>query len=172
MGKSSKNSEINDAEVPRRKLFSWFVRLFVAAACIEFSWITGSILRSRKARALKDGKTVGLIDVGMADQFETGVVTAVPRGQFYLVRLEDGSFIALSRTCSHLGCSVPWDDERGKFVCPCHGSTFDQQGLVVTSPAVRPLDYYPVKIENGLVRVDVSKPQRREGFDISQTASI
>ena len=50
----------------------------------------------------------GVINAGMIEQFEPGSVTPFRRGQFYLVRLEDGGFLALSRKCTHLGCTVNW----------------------------------------------------------------
>ncbi len=41
-------------------------------------------------------------------------------------------------------------------------------GDVSSPPAPRALDYYAVRIENGIVKVDVSKPLRRRSFDIGQ----
>ena len=49
----------------------------------------------------------GLVVAGPSDAFAPGRVTAFPAGKFYLVRLEDGGFLALNRQCTHLGCSVP-----------------------------------------------------------------
>ena len=75
------------------------------------------------------------------------VVTAFPGGRFYLVRLQDGGFLALSSTCTHLECSVPWSEKERKFPCPCHGSVFDITGQVLSPPAPRALDLFPVSIE-------------------------
>ena len=88
----------------------------------------------------------------------------MPQGQFYLARLADGGFLALSRRCTHLGCSIPWDEEKRRFVCPCHGSIFNLAGEVLTGPAPRPLDTFPVRIENGIVKVDVTMAQKRDRF--------
>ena len=99
-------------------------------------------------------------------------VTAIPSGQFYLACLADGSLLALSRICTHLGCSVPWDEEKNQFVCPCHGSTFNLTGDVLTAPAPRPLDTYPVRIENGIVKVDISVPQIRDHFEPGQATRL
>ncbi len=95
-------------------------------------------------------------------------MTAFPAGKFYLVRLADGGFLALSRQCTHLGCSVPWDEAAGRFACPCHASVFDLRGDVLAPPAPRPLDLFAVRIENGIVKVDVSAPIRRSAFDAAQ----
>ena len=146
----------------RRMLVNWLWGLVGAVAAVELSWITGSILKSHKRKDVLD-KGATIIEAGQVSQFKPGQVKAVPQGQFYLACLENGSFIALSRTCTHLGCSVPWNEKQRKFICPCHGSTFDQKGLVLTSPAIRPLDYYPLRIENGTIRVDVSSPPKTPG---------
>jgi cytochrome b6-f complex iron-sulfur subunit len=102
------------------------------------------------------------------DRFAPGSVTAFPAGKFYLVRLDDGGFLALDRTCTHLGCTVPWRAEEGRFACPCHASTFDITGDVLGPPAPRPLDRYLVRIENDVVKVDLSHRVRRSAFNPSQ----
>ena len=78
--------------------------------------------------------------------------------------MDDGGFLALSSKCTHLGCTVPWDDKEKRFACPCHGSSFDIAGRVITSPAPRPLDFYPVYIENNIVIVDISESLKRDRF--------
>ncbi len=158
------------ARIPRRSFLNWMWASLAALAGIEFAWITNSILKSPKTKQQQDQATI--IDAGMAADFQPGTVKAIPQGQFYLACLVDGSFIALSRTCTHLGCSVPWNESEKKFICPCHGSTFDAAGTVLTPPALRPLDYFPIRLENGLIRVDISKAQKRQSFSSSQTVKI
>jgi len=158
-------------ESTRRSFLNKLWALLGVAAFAEFFWLAGSILQSRKKQALKK-QTVAIVDAGFVDSFSPGTVTAIPRGQFYLARLEDGSFLALSKTCTHLGCSLPWDEKQHSFICPCHGSSFDLRGMVITAPATRPLDIYPIRIENGLIRVDTTIAIRRSDFELSQTVSV
>jgi len=113
-------------------------------------------------------KDAGIFTAGPMDGFQIGTVTAFPAGKFYLARLDDGGFLALSRFCTHLGCTVPWNPEDKRFVCPCHASAFAITGDVSSPPAPRALDYYPVRIENGIVKVDLSKPLRRRSFETEQ----
>ncbi len=155
----------------RRTLLNRLWALFGLLACIELGWLGASILKSRKTRnrAAEGGR---FIDAGRIEAFNPGDVKAVPEGMFYLARLEDSSFIALSRTCTHLGCALSWDDKENKFICPCHGSTYDQNGVVLTPPAIRPLDFYPVRIENGRIRINIAAPLRRENFDQNQTTTV
>jgi menaquinol-cytochrome c reductase iron-sulfur subunit len=55
---------------------------------------------------------------------------------------------AFSPLCTHLGCAYHWQAEKKLFICPCHGSTFNVNGDVVTGPASRPLDRYSTKLEH------------------------
>jgi cytochrome b6-f complex iron-sulfur subunit len=109
-----------------------------------------------------------MIVAGRVADFEPGSVTAFPAGRFYLARLGDGGFLALSRTCTHLGCTVPWVEEERKFICPCHASAFDIRGDVASPPAPRALDTFPVRIEGDVVKVDAGAAVRRKRFLHSQ----
>jgi len=133
----------------------------------EAVWIVASFLKPRRQPTKEEG---GLVVAGPATTFAPDSVTAFPAGKFYLVRLSDGGFLALHRQCTHLGCSVPWDEASGRFACPCHASAFDLRGDVLSPPAPRPLDLFAIRIENGIVKVDVSAPLRRSIFDPGQVA--
>jgi Rieske Fe-S protein len=70
--------------------------------------------------------------------------------------LED--FIALSSRCPHLGCQVYWENQNNRFFCPCHNGVFDATGKAVMGPpadAQQSLPRYPLKIENGLLFIEV-----------------
>ena len=58
-----------------------------------------------------------------------------------------GEVVVYAPNCPHLGCAYRWEDEKGKFFCPCHNSVFDLSGKVLAGPAPRPLDTLPVKVE-------------------------
>lgn len=66
----------------------------------------------------------------------------------WVVRTDEKNVIAYSPQCTHLGCAYHWEEASDQFVCPCHESRFTIDGKVVGGPASRPLDRYPVKIEN------------------------
>jgi phenylpropionate dioxygenase-like ring-hydroxylating dioxygenase large terminal subunit len=42
---------------------------------------------------------------------------------------------AINAVCTHLGCVVPFNQAEKKFICPCHGSQYNDQGRVVRGPA-------------------------------------
>ncbi|MGV2827489.1 cytochrome b6-f complex iron-sulfur subunit [Myxosarcina sp. GI1(2024)] len=41
----------------------------------------------------------------------------------------------INAVCTHLGCVVPWNGSENKFICPCHGSQYNEAGKVVRGPA-------------------------------------
>ncbi len=152
--------------VSRRGLLHWIWGALGLAALAETGWLTLSFLRPQKAPA--DAAQAAVIAAGVVDAFEPGTVTAFPRGAFYLVRLEDGGFLALSCACTHLGCTVPWIEAEKRFRCPCHASAFNIRGEVLQAPAGRALDLFPVTIENQRVKVDTSRRIKRAGFEAGQ----
>ncbi len=126
-----------------------------------------SFFRPGKAPEKAMGKET-MIEAGPVEKFPCESVTAFVRGKFYLARLADGGFLALSRKCTHLGCTVPWISGEGKFECPCHSSAFDIRGEVIRPPAPRALDLFPLFIENNVVKVDTGRVIKRGRFDVSQ----
>jgi cytochrome b6-f complex iron-sulfur subunit len=155
----------------RRVLLNRIWAVIAALAFIELGWFGTSLLKSRKTRNTQL-KGARYIEAGRVESFTPGQVKAVPEAMLFLACLEDNRFIALSRTCTHLGCALSWNEDQQKFVCPCHGSTFDRAGVVLTAPAIRPLDYYPVRIEDGIIRIEITNLQRRESFDDLQTTRV
>lgn len=154
----------------RRKFLSRLLAGLGVLATLEAAWIAVSTLGSRRRAAeANDG---GVIEAGPVGRFAHRSVTPFPANEFYLVRLEDGGFLALHRKCTHLGCSVPWRPDEERFACPCHASAFDIRGAVLNSPAPRPLDLFAVAIENGRVLVDTTHRLRRTAFEPGQVARV
>ena len=143
----------------------WMILGAVAAAELAFFFI--SLLKpSKELKKSKPGSTVRII--GNIEDFIPGTVTPDRINKLFIVRESDGGFLALSLICPHLGCSVLWDETKKQFDCPCHSSAFDKYGVVLNSPAPRPLDYFPVILEAGKVKVDVSQKAKRRKFETNQ----
>jgi cytochrome b6-f complex iron-sulfur subunit len=168
VGKRPQNANESAApETSRRSVLSWFVLTLGGAALVEAVWVTASFLKPRKKQSAAAEQDT-IVVAGPVDAFERNSVTAFQKGKFYLVRLDDGGFLALHRKCTHLGCTVPWNAEQHRFACPCHASSFDIRGNVLTPPAPRPLDLFPVRIENDIVKVRIDKPITRTKFEPDQ----
>ena len=78
----------------------------------------------------------------------------------WVVKQSDNQAIAFSPQCTHLGCAYHWDESNKNFLCPCHTSTFDMEGRVLTGPAPRPLDRFQVRVEGTKLFIgDLQKPE-------------
>jgi len=146
----------------RRDFFNKAWKWLGILAAVEAVGMFAGFMFSGKSKNTAAPKQ--LLEAGPVDSFAINTVSAFMGGRFYLARQKDGGFIALSLRCTHLGCSVSWEEKQGRFICPCHSSAFDISGEVLNPPAARPLDYYPVIIENGMVKVDIGTINERKSF--------
>ena len=97
---------------------------------------------------------------------------SVQEGRFRLINNEDG-VLALYWKCPHLGCTVPWDRTGSQFACPCHGSVFDRQGVLIKGPAPRPMDIMAVEMDqSGNLIVNTGDIRERGAYDPSQATRL
>jgi len=59
----------------------------------------------------------------------------------------------INAVCTHLGCVVPWVKAANKFICPCHGSQYDANGMKVRGPAPLSLALAHASILEGNIAV-------------------
>ncbi len=65
-----------------------------------------------------------------------------------LFKTNDEKVYALSRICTHQGCSVNFDLSQNKLVCPCHGAEYEtSQGNVLSGPTEKALKKINIKID-------------------------
>lgn len=168
--KSSKKVKENK-KISRRGFFNRVWAWLGIIAGIEITGVSLAFIFSGGKRSekkdLSQVKTIGRIDDISPDS-----VYPFRSGQLYLVRMKDGGFLALSIKCTHLGCSIRWNEEQEKFICPCHSSEFDIKGNVLNPPAPTALDSYPVIIEQGIVKVDLGKKIKRRRFERSDLTYV
>lgn len=148
-------------QITRRKFFS---RFLYSLATLQIGYLFLRVLKPGRSLATQKP----MYEAGQISFFEKGRVYPFSSENFFLYRLDDGGFMALSSKCTHLGCTVQYQAGQGGFECPCHASAFNKNGEVLSPPATRPLDYLPVKIEDQKVWVDTNTPIRRDQFDSSQ----
>lgn len=161
----SENNQLGEGKekkkVSRRDVLKTTWLALGGLTVLEIGGLSLSYMQPR----LAEGEFGSVIEVGEVDSFPPGSVTHISNGRFYLSRLEDGGFLAIYQRCTHLGCNVPWDQTANAFVCPCHNSEFTATGEVLNPPAPRPLDLFPVVIEDNIIRVDTGKIITRQSAD-------
>lgn len=74
------------------------------------------------------------------------------------VRRDNLGIMAVLATCTHLGCEVKYQSEKGQWLCPCHGSTYDSEGRPTSGPAPKALSRMAVAIKpDGSLIVNTAK---------------
>ncbi len=153
-----------ETKLPRRH----FLGLGWSVAIVALFGQAGVALFNFLKPRVKPGDFGSEVIAGQVAEFPPGTISHVLKGRFYISTLEDGGMLALYHRCTHLGCTVPWRDDEGQFHCPCHNSIFTTAGEVVSGPAPRPLDLFPMKIVEGQVVVDTGTVIQRSEFNKSQ----
>lgn len=82
-------------------------------------------------------------------QSQVDELDAIGRGEGGVIARDDekiavwrddaGELHAVSAACTHMGCTVTWNNADRTWDCPCHGSIFQADGEVIHSPAIEPL---------------------------------
>lgn len=90
-----------------------------------------------------------------------GWVTSRERMLAYIKLTKQNEIVAISATCTHLGCNVLWEEDKKIFKCPCHNGRYDIDGKVISGPPPAPLQRHKTKLENGkLFLATKAKPYR------------
>ena len=107
-------------------------------------------------------------DVGKIDEFASLTVPAkrlikveqrdawrkiISEKAIYVLPPKNGTVRILSPICPHLGCSIPWNEARQEFICPCHVAVFAMDGAKISGPAPRSMDDLDSKVEDGMLKV-------------------
>lgn len=161
-GRSSRTN--NSPQLSRRNFLKMGIGALSALAVLE---VGGASLLFMQPRTVS-GEFGGTVTAGSVESFPPGSVTEFPDGRFFLIRAEDGGFLAVYHRCTHLGCTVSWEAEQNRFFCPCHASHFDFYGDVAAPPAPRALDTFALSIAEGEIIVDTSQVQTRDAFIAQQ----
>jgi len=111
---------------------------------------------------------IGWSDVGKVDEFASLTAPAkrlirveqrdawrriISEKAIYVLPPKNGTMRILSPICPHLGCSIPWNETKQEFICPCHVAVFAMDGAKISGPAPRSMDDLESKIENGMLKV-------------------
>ncbi len=88
--------------------------------------------------------TVNDLAVGQSLEFTSSAgISAI------LFRSSEDKVYALSRICTHEGCSVDFDMNQNRLICPCHGANYEAtDGSVISGPTTKALAKIKVAIKD------------------------
>ena len=135
--------------LPRRRFLDYLIGgSFATTALVFLGGVLSYMWPTKKAGA------------GGNEPVEVGPETDLLLGQGKVVQYREssalvihtqGGLIAFSAICTHLGCIVKWNPDKGYIECPCHAAIFDTRGNVVSGPPPKPLPSIPVGVQNGKI---------------------
>ena len=76
----------------------------------------------------------------------TGKIVKFGSRPALLVRSGENEWRAYSAVCTHLNCTVQYQESSRQIWCACHNGTYDLNGKVVSGPPPAPLEEYAVRV--------------------------
>ncbi|MFW5878058.1 MAG: ubiquinol-cytochrome c reductase iron-sulfur subunit [bacterium] len=93
------------------------------------------------------------VKIGNANEFPLDTFSYIEKYEIYIYRDHEG-VSAVSAVCTHLGCIL--NKSIDGFECPCHGSTYNKKGEVLSGPAPTSLNWFNLYVaQDGKLIVDL-----------------
>jgi len=138
-----------DNYVARRDFTKFLVLTSLAFAIGQFWIAVQNFFRERRGEwPIQRIAGVDEIPIGGALTF----LYPTEHDQCVMVRPSQQGFVAFSRQCTHLSCSVVPEPDKGRFYCPCHEGAFDfATGSPIAGPPRRPLSRIKLDFKQGVI---------------------
>jgi cytochrome b6-f complex iron-sulfur subunit len=133
-------SEMRRSFDRRTALTKLWAGLLSAAAVARSAW-------AQKKLALGLDKADKLKTVGGS------AILKVQGRDLLFIRASEESVRVLDPTCTHKKCTVEYNAQKQKIICPCHGSNFSIDGSVLNGPADKPLQTFEASLDSQNNRV-------------------
>jgi Rieske Fe-S protein len=72
-----------------------------------------------------------------------------------IARDGENTFYATRAVCTHMTCTLRFNQLAAGLMCPCHGSLFEFDGKVVTGPATRDLTRLETEFDGHTLRIRI-----------------
>jgi len=136
-----------DNYVARRDFTKFLVLTSLAFTAGQFWIVIQNFFRARRGEAL-------IRHIARVDEVPVGgyltFVYPEEHDQCVLVRPDETRFIAFSRQCTHLSCSVVPEPDKSRLYCPCHEGGFDiATGNPIAGPPRRSLSRIKLDFKQG-----------------------
>ncbi|MGB9602652.1 MAG: ubiquinol-cytochrome c reductase iron-sulfur subunit [Verrucomicrobiia bacterium] len=135
-----------------------FARIAIGAAGVCYAAMLGyPIYRYLASPVEKATKEAAVKEILLKDAHKlapgAGMIFKFGARPAWLIHHKDGSWIALDAVCTHLGCTVKYEEQNNRIFCECHGGIYDPiTGKNIAGPPPRPLKQYRVQVtDSGVI---------------------
>jgi len=150
-------SQLETSSAPgRRAVLDWLLGVSAIGALLA---VVYPVLHFVFPPLRPKGRAKGAVLAGRASELPPGSGRVFPLGTqpAILVHTPDGEWRAFAARCTHLSCTVRYQQDLGMLLCPCHDGRFDLTGKNVGGPAPRPLPQHTVVLKGDEVYVTESE---------------
>ena len=128
----------------RRELLRWVLGGGFVASAVSFLF---PALRFMSPPAIPEAAVNEASAAKVSDlKPNSGKIVKFGSKPVLLVRLNETDWRAFSAVCTHLNCTVQYQETSHQIWCACHNALYDLNGRVVSGPPPRPLDEFTVHI--------------------------
>jgi cytochrome b6-f complex iron-sulfur subunit len=128
----------------RRTVISWLLSSAVVASLASFFYPVVRFINPPKVSEV----SVNEVDAGKVKDLKpnSGKIVKFGNKPALLVRVNETDWKAFSAVCTHLNCTVQYQEARHEIWCACHNGTYDLEGRVSSGPPPKPLEELAVKL--------------------------
>ncbi len=128
----------------RRGIVGWLLGGGFTASIVAFLY---PVIRFMAPPEIAEA-SVNEVTAGKVQEFKVNAGKIVKFGNTpaLLIRLGDSEWRAFSGICTHLNCTVQYQEANRQIWCACHNGLYDLNGKVVSGPPPRPLDEFTVRV--------------------------
>lgn len=128
----------------RRSLIRWLLGGGIAASAASFLY---PAIRFMNPPAVPEA-SVNEVSAGKTGDLKPNAGKIVKFGNkpALLVRVGENEWRAYSAVCTHLNCTVQFQESSRQIWCACHNGLYDLNGKVVSGPPPAPLEQFDVKV--------------------------
>ncbi len=127
-------------------------RLFIKTAC-TFCGLAAAVSLAESCKKEKIDFTLDLTDPANAPLLTAGNYVYYQSKIIIVCVTPHTSYLALASICTHNGCTVTYNHNWNKFVCPCHGGQYDTNGAVTAGPPPKPLQKYNASVSSNILTI-------------------
>ena len=132
------------AQENRRSLIRWLLGSGFTASVISFAFPAIKFMNppdipEASVNEVSAGKVMDL-------KINSGKIVKFGSRPALLVRSGEAEWRAYSAVCTHLNCTVQYQEASKQIWCACHNGVYDLNGKVVSGPPPAPLEEYAVRL--------------------------
>ncbi len=120
--------------------------------CLPFAAVGSLLIPVLRFTLFSYGKTVE--NVTIQKNRLVSKITKIDNPPMFIIAKNEIPTKVLDSHCTHMGCIVNFDSKINEFICPCHGSRYNINGINIKGPTKKPLYTESFKLLNNKIKIN------------------